>query len=232
VDPREREASPSPDRLPRVDVRVVLFTVKDGRLLIAIQGHGGCPTLPRSIPTLSESLDVTGTRILAEDVGIAERYLEQLYSISHNSEGDWTVSVTYLALALASAAGPALNSAAWFEAGAHPELNPVDCMIVDYAVLRLRAKLAYTTIAFHFLPPCFTLSELQSVYQAVLDREVDKRNFRRRIHAAGILEGTGNSRRDGSHRPARLYRLRADHDTEAFLTPAWATHGLPEAVNP
>ena len=70
-------------------------------------------------------------------------------------------------------------------------MNPVDRMIVDYALLRLRAKLGYTTIAFHLLPPSFSLSELQNVYEAVLDHQLDKRNFRRRIHAAGVLEGTG-----------------------------------------
>lgn len=229
TDPHE---NPSPNRTPRVDVRVVLFTVSDGRLLIALQEQGDCQSLPWESPTPAESLDATGTRILAEHVGIAERYLEQLYSISHRSEGAWTVTVTYLALALANAAGPPPNSAMWFDAGLLPELNHVDNMIVDYALFRLRAKLGYTTIAFHLLPPSFSLSELQNIYEAVLDREVDKRNFRRRIHAAGVLEGTGETRREGSHRPARLYRFRAVHDAETYLTPAWATGADREAVNP
>jgi 8-oxo-dGTP diphosphatase len=96
-------------------------------------------------------------------------------------------------------------------------------MIVDYALLQLRAKLGYTTIAFHLLPPNFTLSELQAVYEAVLNREVDKRNFRRRILATGVIEGTGEYRREGSHRPARLYQLRTPDDAETYLTPAWST---------
>ena len=108
------------------------------------------------------------------------------------------------------------------DVGNLPEMNPVDRKIVDYALLRLRAKLGYTTIAFHLLPPSFSLSDLQIVYEAVLDHEVDKRNFRRRIHAAGVLEGTGVTRREGSHRPARLYRFRAGHDAETYLTPGWA----------
>jgi 8-oxo-dGTP diphosphatase len=104
-------------------------------------------------------------------------------------------------------------------------------MIVDYALVRLRAKLGYTAIAFHLLPPSFTLSELQTVYEAVLDREVDRRNFRRKIHAAGLLEGTGESRREGSHRPARLYRLRTIHHAETYLTPTWATQPGWKAAN-
>jgi 8-oxo-dGTP diphosphatase len=226
-----RRDKSSLDRVPRVDVRVVLFTVSEGRLLIALQGQGPCRALPCGTPTLAESLDATGTRILSDHVGIAERYLEQLYSISHRSEGDWTVTITYLALALASSDGLLSNPEAWFDAGTLPEMNTVDSKIVDYALLRLRAKLGYTTIAFHLLPPSFSLSELQNVYEAVLNREVDKRNFRRRIHAAGVLEGTGDSRRDGSHRPARLYRFRAAHDAETYLTPAWATSLEREATS-
>jgi 8-oxo-dGTP diphosphatase len=179
-----------------------------------------------------ESLDVAATRVLANDIGIAEQYLEQLYSISHRSEGDWTVTVTYLALALADAVSRAPDSATWSSASTPPPLNRVDRMIVDYALLRLRAKLGYTTIAFHLLQPSFTLSELQTVYEAVLDREVDKRNFRRRIHAAGLLEGTGELRREGSHRPARLYRLRTAHDAESYLTPAWASQPEEKVANP
>jgi len=232
VDRTDPQKTPSLNRTPRVDVRVVLFTVSGGRLLVALQEQGDCQSLPRGSPSPTESLDATGTRILAEHVGIAERYLEQLYSISHRSEGVWTVTVTYLALALASAGGPPPESARWFDAGRLPELNHVDPMIVDYARLRLRAKLGYTTIAFHLLPPSFSLSELQNIYEAVLDREVDKRNFRRRIHAAGVLEGTGDTRREGSHRPARLYRFRAVHDAETYLTPAWATGAEREAVKP
>lgn len=223
VDQRGRHARPSRNSVPRVDVRVVLFTVREGGLLIALQERDGCRALPRWVPILGESLDAVATRILDDQFGSSERYKEQLYSISHGSEGNGTVSVTYLALALADAADATPDSAAWFNANAPGELNSVDQMIVDYALLRLRAKLGYTAIAFHLLPPSFTLSELQAVYEVVLDREVDKRNFRRRIHAAGLLEATGESRREGSHRPARLYRLRTAHDTETYLTPAWTT---------
>jgi 8-oxo-dGTP diphosphatase len=207
--------------VPRVDVRVVLFTVSAGRLLVALQEQATGRALPRGSPTPAESLDAAGTRILTDHVGIAERYLEQLYSISHCSEGHWTVTVTYLGLALAGNAGSLFNTAAWCDVGNLSGMDPVDRKIADYALLRLRAKLGYTTIAFHLLPPSFSLSDLQIVYEAVLDHEVDKRNFRRRIHAAGVLEGTGVTRREGSHRPALLYRFRAGHDAETYLTPSW-----------
>jgi 8-oxo-dGTP diphosphatase len=207
--------------MPRVDVRVVLFTVSVGRALVALQADSTRWALPRGSPTQAENLDAAATRILTDTVGIAERYLEQLYSISHRSEGDWTVTVTYIALALAGAGGPPPNMAAWFDAVDLPDMNSVDRKIIDYALVRLRAKISYTTIAFHLLPPSFSLSELQIVFEAVLGHEVDKRNFRRRIHAAGLLEATGDTHREGSHRPARLYRFRASHDAGAYLAPGW-----------
>lgn len=140
------------------------------------------------------------------------------------------MTVTYIALALAGAGGPPPNTAEWFDAGDLPDMNPVDRKIVHYGLLRLRAKLDDTTIAFHVLRPSFSLSELQIVIEAVLTHDVDKRNFRRRIHGAGDLEATGNSHREASHRPARLYRFRASHDAGAYLTPDWTFGTEPEAT--
>ncbi len=217
---------------PRVDVRVVLFTVNAGRLLVALPEQATSRAIPRGSLIRTENLDAAGTRILMERIGLAERYLEQLYSISHSSKGHWTVTVAYLALVLAAEVGPPLNSVTWSDIENLPEIEPVDRKFVDYALLRVRAKLGYTTIAFHLLPASFSLSDLQIVYEAVLDHEVDKRNFRRRIHAAGVLEGTGHTRREGSHRPARLYRFRAGHDAETYLTPGWAFGTEQGATNP
>jgi 8-oxo-dGTP diphosphatase len=154
---------------------------------------------------------------------VTQSYLEQLYSLSQETNGEWIVSVTYLGLAIGGGSGLPKTAAAWFAARTISNMDVVDKNIVDYALLRLRAKLGYTTIAFQLLPASFSFRELQQVYEAVLDRELDKRNFRRRIHAAGILEATGDTRREGSHRPAGLYRFRAAHDAETYLTPAWST---------
>jgi 8-oxo-dGTP diphosphatase len=72
---------------------------------------------------------------------------------------------------------------------------------------RLVAKLDYSTIAFQFMPKEFTLSELQTVYEIILQQEVDKRNFRKWVLALENIEETGNERREGPHRPAKLYRI-------------------------
>lgn len=216
---------------PVVDVRVVLFNVSDGELRVALRQKGARWSLPRAAPVAEESLDAVADRVLAVQVGGEEQYLEQLYSISQGLPRDWTVSVTYLGIALADIESQPQSAARWFSAGQLPEMDSIDRGIVEYALLRLRAKLGYTTIAFHMLPAEFSLSELQAVYEAVLGRQLDKRNFRRRINAAGFLEATGATRREGSHRPARLYRFRAAHDAETYLTPVWAVDSEHKAAD-
>ena len=101
-------------------------------------------------------------------------------------------------------------------------MSAPDRMVIDYALVRLRAKLGYTTVAFHLLPPTFTLTELQGAYETILGHPLDKRNFRRRVIAAGILARTDAQRRMGSHRPAALYRFQSLDDRETYLTPPWA----------
>ena len=230
VKPDDDEAIGHRGLTPRVDVRVVLFTLTDGQLWVLLEERDSCCSLPRGNPSPDESLDTTATLILTDQLGVPQSYLEQLYSVSQAINRDWIVTVTYLGLASGGATGPPQTAASWFAVQTIPNMELIDRNIIDYALLRLRAKLGYTTIAFHLLPASFSLSELQQVYEAVLDRELDKRNFRRRIHAAGILDETGDTRREGSHRPAHLYRFRAAHDAETYLTPAWSTNTKRETM--
>jgi 8-oxo-dGTP diphosphatase len=97
---------------------------------------------------------------------------------------------------------------AWHDVYALPELAFDHNRILHYALQRLRWKLEWTALGFLLLPAEFTLSELQMVYETVLNEPLDKRNFRRKMLAAGVLEETGNLR-EGDHRPAKLYRFTA-----------------------
>ena len=94
---------------------------------------------------------------------------------------------------------------AWQNAHTLPALAFDNNRVVEYAIRRLRAKLDYTNVAYSLLPRTFTLSELQQVYEAILDRPLDKRNFRRRMLSLGIIKAAGGTRMEGAHRPAGLY---------------------------
>ena len=99
------------------------------------------------------------------------------------------------------------------DAGWHPfdDLPPLafdHADIVQMAHSRLVAKLDYSTIAFGFMAKTFTLSELQCVYEILLNQSLDKRNFRKRMLSLNLIEETGKLRRNGKHRPAREFRVR------------------------
>lgn len=207
---------------PAVDVRIVLFTIADGRLVLYLRGTDHGDRLPGGEPLLGESLDADARRLLRAETGGREEYLEQLYTLGVTTSCYWRVIVTYLGLAKTDGAAPPPSSGSWHDLDALPSISESDRLLVDYGARRLRAKLGYTTIAFHLLPATFTLSELQTAYEAVLGSTLDKRNFRRRVLAADFLAATSEKRRVGSHRPALLYRFRAVHDHESYLTPTWA----------
>lgn len=207
---------------PAVDVRVVLFTIASGTLFVAIGDTPEGKRLPRDFPSPGEPLDAAARRIVRETTGLAPQYIEQLYTLSVGEPPAWKVIVSYIALICSETHPPATSSSSWYPVTRLPRLSDTDQKVIDYALLRLRAKIGYTNIAFHLLKDTFTLTELQNAYETILGRRLDKRNFRRRVIASGILEPTPDKRRDGSHRPAALYRFRAEHDPATYLTPPWA----------
>jgi 8-oxo-dGTP diphosphatase len=104
-------------------------------------------------------------------------------------------------------AGDDAAETAWFPVYTLPTMAFDHENILTYTMQRLRGKLEYTTIGYQLLPQEFTLSELQEVYEAIMNRQLDKRNFRKKVLSTGILEVTANTRNVGRHRPAALYRF-------------------------
>ena len=72
---------------------------------------------------------------------------------------------------------------------------------------RLSAKLEYSTIAFQLMPDTFTMAELRHVYEVITREQIDRRNFSKKILGLGVIEATGEEKRAGAHRPAKLYRV-------------------------
>ena len=106
------------------------------------------------------------------------------------------------------------DEVAWFSLDALPSLAFDHDEIVRVAQRRLSAKLNYSNIAFQFLPETFTLRDVQNVYEIIRHRPLDKRNFRKQVLTQNQIEETGEERRNGNHRPARLYRVKRPGQVE------------------
>jgi 8-oxo-dGTP diphosphatase len=98
--------------------------------------------------------------------------------------------------------------ARWFAVAELPRLAFDHSQIVQVALDRLRGKLEYSNIVYALLPAQFRLSELQKVYETILDTKLDKRNFRKKILSLDLVEATPQVDRSGAHRPAQLFRFK------------------------
>lgn len=212
---------------PAVTTDVVLFTIREDSLHLLLIERGNEPfkgswALPGGFVDIDEDLMDGAARELAEETGVENLYLEQLGTFGKPGRDprERVISVAYLALApeaaLAVQAGDDAAAAAWFPLKALPALAFDHAEIIEVAHQRLVGKLDYSTIAFQLLPETFTLGELQRVYETLVDAEIDKRNFRKWAQALEAIEETGELRRRGSHRPARIYRL-VDRERVAYI---------------
>ncbi|MEW5870084.1 MAG: NUDIX domain-containing protein [Chloroflexota bacterium] len=206
---------------PALTIDVVIFTLRENRLhalLIqrAEQPFVGMWALPGGFVRMEESLEEAALRELQEETGLKQAYLEQLYTygeVQRDPRGR-VVTVAYFALIPADApiraeGGSDASQASWYPVDELPQLAFDHAEIIAYALRRLRYKLEYSAVGFELLPEEFTLSEIQRTYEMILGEKLDKRNFRRRILEAGIIEATPHLR-GGEGRPARLYRYRED----------------------
>ena len=202
----------------QVTVDVVIFALRDGVLQVLLIQRGIPPfegrwALPGGFVLEHESVDEAARRELEEETGVRDVYLEQLYTFGEPNRDPRgrVVTVAYYALLTTEAATPVAGTdagaAQWMPARRHPPLAFDHDRILAYAIERLVNKLEYTTVGFKLLPRKFTLSQLQRVYEAVLGRTLDKRNFRRKITLLGVLRPLEEWVQDGPSRPAQLYRF-------------------------
>jgi 8-oxo-dGTP diphosphatase len=173
----------------------------------------GAWALPGGFVRMDETVDDAARRELREETGLDDVYLEQLYTFGGVGRDPRGRVVTVAYYALVNLLGRTVHAstdaadAKWFPAADVPTLAFDHAEILDAAMKRLRGKVRYEPIGFELLPPRFTLSQLQRLYETVLDRPLDKRNFRKKILSMGILVETNEIEQDVAHRAARLYRF-------------------------
>lgn len=208
---------------PSVAVDLLMFTIKDDRLQIALVERSEFPykgmlSLPGVFVGIKETLDEAARRGAEEKTGLRDIYFEQLYTWGEVERDPRMriISVSYLSLTseekLNVRAGERTNSAALYDVdellNSNTELAFDHRRIIEYGRERIRNKVEYTKIAFELLPEEFTLPQLQRVYEILLGKSLYKANFRKWI--APMIEETERMETGGAHRPSRIYRLKSD----------------------
>ena len=169
--------------------------------------------LPGGLVKNEETLEEAISRELNEETGIITTFIEQLYTFGelNRDPRNRVISVAYLGLVNPKSynlkASTDASDAQWFSINNLPNLAFDHLTIVTKALERLRAKIQYQPIGFNLLKNEFAFSDLESLYQSILGREIDRRNFRKKIMSYNLLIETENLRKEGSGRPAKLFQF-------------------------
>jgi len=219
---------------PLTTVDVVIFGVLQDALQVLLvkreaaagEPYPGAWVLPGGFVDVDRDrdLEACARRKLTEKTGVTSPYLEQLGSWGDARRDPRGWSATHVYFALIPTEGvtlkPGANAAdvGWFpiaDAGVRKRLAFDHARLLEAAVTRLRGKAEYTSLPVYLLPDLFTLSELQRAYEIVIGRPLEKSAFRTRVLAAEFVEPTARLR-EGSNRPARLYRLKPGKEVTYF----------------
>jgi 8-oxo-dGTP diphosphatase len=201
---------------PALTVDCVVFGFDEGALKVLLitrdlPPHRGRWALPGGFVHVEETLEDAARRELQEETGIERVFLEQLYTFGavDRDPRERVVTVAYFALVKLSdhkiVAATDASRAAWFDVDDLPPLAFDHAEIVETALTRLKGKVRYQPIGFELLPPKFTLSQLQHLYETILERPLDKRNFRKKILSMDFITELDEIEQDVAHRAARLY---------------------------
>jgi 8-oxo-dGTP diphosphatase len=199
-----------------VDCVVFGFTGDSLQVLLIRRGiapFSGSWALPGGFVHMEETLDQAARRELEEETHLHDVFLEQLYTFGNPNRDPRgrVVSVAYYALVRPDqhpATGDSdAAEAAWHSLEKIPPLAFDHAEILHTALERLRGKIRYEPIGFELLPKKFTLGQLQALYEAILGRAIDKRNFRKKLLAFDFLVPTHECTTGTAHRPARLHRF-------------------------
>ena len=202
-----RDRSPKPATY-TVDVVVVTAMGEDLAILLARNStERERWSLPWRVPQVGEILDTAGTRVAQEALGEPPIWMEQVGAFGDGKRhpADADISIAYVALVPHETASPRAGYT-WFPFGDLPPLSPRQRAMVEAATKTIQGRLDQAPIAFRLLPPTFTLSELQHMYELLLGKRMHKASFRRALQGASLVESTDEMRSEGRGRPAQLFR--------------------------
>ena len=195
----------------------VVFGYQNNQLhvLLIKQKYGlmkGKWVLPGGFVKDNEGLTDAVKRELKEETGVTVAYLEQLYTFGDDIKRDprvQVVSVAFFALVnpkkLKLKPDTDAEDAQWFDINNLPKLGYDHNKIINVGLERLKGKLTYQPIGFDLLDNDFPFSDLENLYRTILGKEIDRRNFRKKMLSFGLLQETNKIKKEGSGRPAKLF---------------------------
>jgi 8-oxo-dGTP diphosphatase len=216
------DVNDAPKPIATVDLAIFTLSPEGLNVLLIKRENGpfaGAWALPGGWIHIDEDrdLEATARRVLKEKTGVEAPYLEQLQTTGNANRDPrgWSLSVVYVALIspddLATSQDAIGGNTAWQPIEGNGVSVPLafdHALILEGAIARIRSKVEYSSMPAHLLPAQFTLGELQSVYERLLGRKLDKSAFRKRLAEADFLEPVPGAMRRASNRPAQIYRLK------------------------
>ncbi|MEO7963458.1 MAG: hypothetical protein ABIT38_06050, partial [Gemmatimonadaceae bacterium] len=165
--------------------------------------------LPHDEAVPGDSLDVAARRIAKAACGIEPAWLEQVgaFADDRRHPTDVPLSIAFVGVVPATEIEQGSEAHVWFGVSEPPTMAPRQRAMLDGALEALRTRMDYAPIAFRLLPPMFTLSELQQMYELLLGKRLHKASFRRALQAAFLVEPTDEWRSEGRGRPAQFFRF-------------------------
>jgi len=203
---------------PAVTTDCIIFGFNDNILKVmlierGIEPYKGSWALPGGFVKMDETVEECAKRELREETGLDNIFVEQLYTFSevNRDPRGRVISVAYYALVKQNdfqpQAGDDAKRAKWFAVNDLPSLAFDHATILEMALTRIRSKLKYQPIGFELLSEKFTMNELQTLYEAVLNEALDRRNFRRKMQKSGLLMKSAEKQENVAHRAAYFYKF-------------------------
>ncbi|MFN5459441.1 MAG: NUDIX hydrolase [Bacteroidota bacterium] len=199
-----------------VDSVVFGFDQGDLKVLLIYRGaepYQGTWALPGDLVRIDEDLDESARRVLKDLTGLSDVYMEQIHTFGKVDRHPLGRVITVAYLSLVRISDYKINPSSWAKDAQWHSINNIPKLpfdhseILNFAKNKLKERVRNQPIGFELLPPQFTLTELQHLYESVLETNLDKRNFRKKLNSMDLLVDSGVSQNAVAHRPAKLYRF-------------------------
>lgn len=203
-----------------IETLISIFTIEKGELKVLLvrkkdDPYKGYWTLPNKIIKKEETLEDGIKLILENQIGMSEIYCEQNHAFSNITRNPYgrLIGISYIGLIDSKTVEIKRENMKdkeinWFPINEIPKMAFDHKEILEKAIKELNIKLLNSNVLKNLFPSDFTLPELQNVYENILEKTLDRRNFRKKLLSMDIIEDTGYKNENKNGRPAKLYKFK------------------------